>query len=495
VSAFSEGTFDGKPMIFADYGDILVWGDKVNPKKSPYVRLYYAPGGNISNVVDTVVVPSDLPEGWSIIVGDAAQGEGTRRWMCPTPTRGTENTATTGLVRIGPNVGPLYEKPGQGKTTYASEFAAPVPPAVPGEDYSVTLPINGVMNPDGTFAPRAADQIQSVKFVYRKDLDDATLVTNEVNLATKTTDANWGDQYTATIPSSYFPAAGHLMQWKVLITDGEGVEWTSPSFNNKDDGYEWYGTIVEPDSAAQMSGTLPTWHMFASGSHLTQMDVDADKQNLSLVPHNARVAIYDSSTSNYYDYVRIDLRSNTSAGFTKKGHGLRFAKSHPMTMQDGVTGETFFERLPGNTGMANPWTDVTSADEAAAGADVGYFMVPENNTDYNGHQVYITEFRCMEHLAEARGSIGAAELTIRKGLKQESDDVSGDYNEYAHSWSFKTDDGFTVNCYGNEEGKTMKAIWLSDNFSYSINVMGQGDVSDTYGLDDTTLKQLIEVTQ
>ena len=346
VSAFADGTFDGKPMIFENYGDILVWGDKVNPKKSPYVRLYYAPVSNASNivsVVDTVVIPSDLPEGWSIIVGDAAEGEGTRRWMCPTPTRGAANTATTGLIRIGPNVGPLYEKAGQKKTDLVSEFAAPVPPAVPGEDYSVTLPINGVMNPDGTFTPRAADQIQSIKFVYRKDLNDATLVTNEVNLATKTTDANWGDRYTATIPSSYFPAAGHLMQWKVLITDGEGVEWTSPSFNNKDDGYEWYGTIVEPDSDTQMSATLPTWHMFASGNHLTQMDVDADKQNLSLVPHNARVAIYDSSTSNYYDYVRIDLRDNTSAGFTKKGHGLRFAKSHPMTMTDAVTGEAVEE--------------------------------------------------------------------------------------------------------------------------------------------------------
>lgn len=341
VSAFAEGTFDGKPMIFEDYGDILVWGDKVNPKKSPYVRLYYAPGGSISNVVDTVVIPSDLPEGWSIIVGDAAEGEGTRRWMCPTPTRGTENTATTGLVRIGPNVGPLYEKAGQGKTTYANEFAVPTPPAVPGTDYAVTLPINGVMNPDGTFTPRAADQIQSIKFVYRKDLDDATLVTNEVNLATKTTDANWGDQYTATIPSSYFPAAGHLMQWKVLITDGEGVEWTSPSFNNKDDGYEWYGTIVEPGELN--SATLPTWHMFASGNHLSQMDKDANDQNLSLVPNNARIAIYDSSTSNYYDYVRIDLRGNTSAGFTKKGHGLRFAKSHPLTMQDVVTGEAVEE--------------------------------------------------------------------------------------------------------------------------------------------------------
>ena len=343
VSAFAEGTFDGKPMIFENYGNILVWGDKVNPKKSPYVRLYYAPEGDsdAGTVVDTVVVPSDLPEGWSIIVGDAAEGEGTRRWMCPTPTRGAANTATTGLTRIGPNVGPLYEKPDQKKTDLASEFAAITPPAVPGTDYTVTLAINAVMNPDGTFTPRAADQIHSVKFVYRKDLDDTTLVTNDINMASKTTDANWGDRYTATIPASFFPAAGHLMQWKVLITDGEGVEWTSPSFNNKDDGYEWYGTIVEPGELN--SATLPTWHMFASGNHLTQMNVDADKQDLSLVPNQARVAIYDSSTSNYYDYVRIDLRGHTSANFTKKGHGLRFAKAHPLTMRDCVTGEEIEE--------------------------------------------------------------------------------------------------------------------------------------------------------
>ena len=342
VSAFAEGTFNGKPMAFVDYGNILVWGDKVNPKKSPYVRLYYAPGGDSDNgtVVDTVVVPSDLPEGWSIIVGNAEEGEGTRRWMCPTPTRGTANTKTDGLTRIGPNVGPLYEKKGQKKTDFANEFAVPTPPAVPGTDYTVTLPINGVMNPDGSFTPRAADQIQSIKFVYRKDLDDATLVTNDINMATKTTVENWGDQYTATIPASDFPAAGHLMQWKVLITDGEGVEWTSPSFNNPDDGYEWYGTIVEADTATQMSATLPTWHMFADSESLEQMDVDASDQTLA---NNARVAIYDSSTSNYYDYVRIDLRGNTSKNFTKKSHGLRFAKSHPLTMTDVVTGEPIEE--------------------------------------------------------------------------------------------------------------------------------------------------------
>ena len=346
VSAFEHGTFDGKPMIMGEeLHNILVWGDKVNPKKSPYVRLYYAPGGDSDSgmVVDTVVIPSDVPEGYSIIVGEAEEGEGTRRWLCPTPTRGAANTLTDGLARLGPNVGPLYEKKGQQKTEYANEFAVPTPPAQPGVDYVVTLPINGVMNPDGAFTPRDADKITSVKLVYRKDLDDTTLTTGDNIVATKTTVENWGDQYTATIPSSFFPERGHLIQWKVLITDNEGVEWTSPSFNNKDDGYEWYGTIVEPDPETQMSKTLPTWHMFASGDHLSQMDVDADDQNRKLVPNQARVAIYDSSTSNYYDYVRIDLRGNTSAGFTKKGHGLRFAKAHPLTMVDSVTGETIEE--------------------------------------------------------------------------------------------------------------------------------------------------------
>ena len=248
------------------------------------------------------------------------------------------NTSTDGLKRIGPNVGPLYEKKGQKKTDLANEFAVPTPPAIPGEDYIVTLPINGVMNPDGTFTPRAADQIQSIKFVCRKDLDDATLVTNEVDIATKTADANWGDQYVAMIPASFFPSAGHLIQWKVLITDGEGVEWTSPSFNNPDDGYEWYGTIVEAPELE--SATLPTWHMFVDDANGVQMDKDVKNQTIA---NNARIAIYDSSTSNYYDYVRIDLRGNTSANFTKKGHGLRFAKAHPLTMKDVVTGELIEE--------------------------------------------------------------------------------------------------------------------------------------------------------
>ncbi len=331
-----------KPVRYPEYGNIIVYGKKVNPKKSPYVRLYYMPNDSTTNVVDTVVIPSDLPEGWSIIVGDAAEGEGTRRWMCPTPTRGKANTSTDGLKRIGPNVGPLYEISSLKKTDVANEFARPVAPAKPGADYAITLPVNPVMNPNGTFSPRTKDEIVSIKLVYRKDLDDSTLTTNDVALTKKTDKKAWGDQYTATIPANYLPNAGHLIQWKVLITDGEDVEWTSPSFNNPDDGYEWYGTIVEPDPETQMSSTLPTWHMFVDDASRAQMDYDKDDSRYTL-PNGARIAIYDSSTSNYYDYVRIDLRGNTSAGFTKKGHGLRFAKAHPLTMTDVVTGETIEE--------------------------------------------------------------------------------------------------------------------------------------------------------
>jgi len=339
VSAWAEADEDGvKPKLYgADLKGILVWPDKVNPKKSPFVRLIYTP---TDAIVDTVVVPSDVPEGCSIIVGEAGDGEATKRWLCPTPTRGRANTATEGLVRIGPNAGPLYEIAGGKKHDSASEFARLAPPAVPGEDYEITFSFNPVMHPTVAGGFRGEDAITDIRLVYRTDLTNATTIAS-VDMTTDNFDAkDWGHTYTATIPHAVFDTigAGHLIQWKFIATDTSGNEWTSPSFNNPDDGYEWYGTIVAAPELE--SATLPTWHMFASGEHLTQMDVDADKQTL---PDNARVAIYDSSTSNYYDYVRIDLRGNTSRNFTKKSHGLRFAKAHPLTMKDIVSGGTIKE--------------------------------------------------------------------------------------------------------------------------------------------------------
>lgn len=155
----------------------------------------------------------------------------------------------------------------------------------------------------------------------------------------KTTSADklLGDVYTATIPASAITTPGARVLFAANITDGANRTFRSPSFKNPDDGYEWYGTIVEP-TANQLSSTLQTLHLFVDANSKVQMDKDADDQNLAVVPYNARCGIYDSSTGFYYDNVRIDLRGNTSAGFAKKSHGLRFNKSQPLTCTDPVTG-------------------------------------------------------------------------------------------------------------------------------------------------------------
>ncbi|MBO6114620.1 MAG: hypothetical protein J6P57_06140 [Lachnospiraceae bacterium] len=161
--------------------------------------------------------------------------------------------------------------------------------------------------------------------------------------------------------------------------------------------------------------------------------------------------------------------------------------------EDTTTGQTT-QAENGETGMVDPWIFVASSTDAAEGAGVGYFMVPEDGMSLDGGEVHMYGFKYMEGIAEADGSVGAAEITIRKGLKQDTEDVSGDYNEYSFEWTVETED-WEVKCYGNEEGKTMKAIWLSDNFSYSIAIRGQGDLYDTYGLGDDDIKKLVTAIQ
>ena len=99
-------------------------------------------------------------------------------------------------------------------------------------------------------------------------------------------------------------------------------------------------------------------------------------------------------------------------------------------------------------------------------------------------------YQYMMHLAEADGTIGTAELTVRKGLNQESKDVSGDFNEYAEEWDLEAD-GWTVHCFGNEKGKASKAIWISDNFSYSITTRDQDDPEVAYPLSDEAVTALV----
>ena len=148
----------------------------------------------------------------------------------------------------------------------------------------------------------------------------------------------------------------------------------------------------------------------------------------------------------------------------------------------------------GMAGMANPWSEADSAEAAAEGAGVGYFELPENNTNTSGGPVSFTSFHYMKGLAHADGFIGTAELVARTGLKQDGEDVSGDYTTYKFDWTEELD-GIQVKCFGQEKGKTMKAVWVTDNFSYCILVRGQGDIQDVYGIDADAVIALVSAIQ
>ncbi len=136
----------------------------------------------------------------------------------------------------------------------------------------------------------------------------------------------------------------------------------------------------------------------------------------------------------------------------------------------------------GTVGMANPWSDVSTAGEAAEGAGVGYFTLPDSGANVGTVTVNWSVFRWMTGLAEARGTVGNAELTIRKGLKENGTDVSGDYGTYEKEWTVDVG-GVTVNCFGDKNGMTFKALWTTDNFSYSIFLRDDGATG--LGADDT----------
>ena len=147
-----------------------------------------------------------------------------------------------------------------------------------------------------------------------------------------------------------------------------------------------------------------------------------------------------------------------------------------------------------DVGIANPWSEVSTPTEAAQGAGVEDLVLLENGTETSGGRVDFDSYQYMEGIAQANGYIGVADLTVRKGLKKEGENISGDYTEYAYGWTQDVD-GIQVSCSGNEEGKVMNAVWDTDNYSYSMIVRGQGDIFDTYGIDAEAVSALVIAIQ
>lgn len=144
------------------------------------------------------------------------------------------------------------------------------------------------------------------------------------------------------------------------------------------------------------------------------------------------------------------------------------------------------------TGLANPWSDVGSAEEAAKGAGIDSFVIAEDPGLDLG-ELFERTYRCMDGIAEARLEYPASALTVRKGTIAEEGDISGDYTEYANTWTQDVN-GIEVTCFGNREGDATKSIWTVDNMYFSIVAEGLGGDQD-FGLNAERLTAMVSSIQ
>jgi hypothetical protein len=146
-----------------------------------------------------------------------------------------------------------------------------------------------------------------------------------------------------------------------------------------------------------------------------------------------------------------------------------------------------------SAGIANPWQDAASAEEAAAGAGIDAFPLPEGEIADLGKPFDIT-YRYMNGMAEARYEFGASAITVRtaKLTEGESFDISGDYNTYAHEWT-ENIANLPIACAGNREGESTKTYWGNDNGDVAHSLVAEGLGGDTdFGLNTERLTVFVE---
>lgn len=192
------------------------------------------------------------------------------------------------------------------------------------------------------------------------------------------------------------------------------------------------------------------------------------------------------------------------------GHGfMTFKEGDPLTMtwQDDIEDagkDMVFEysstapEESGETGIANPWSEVGSLAEAAEKAGLDGFDIAEGSEISLG-KLDVSAYRCMDGLAEAVIEFPASEIRIRKGLASVAaqgvgeGDISGDYGEYKYNWT-QNIKGLEVKCFGNREGDASKTIWQLDDMCFSITATGLGGDED-FGLNADDISSLINGIQ
>ncbi len=130
-------------------------------------------------------------------------------------------------------------------------------------------------------------------------------------------------------------------------------------------------------------------------------------------------------------------------------------------------------------GMANPWSDHETLEDAEAAAGF-LFTLPAVIDGYQAEH-----FRSMgDAIIEVIyvDAEGEEAFRLRKGKGQ--DDISGDYNNYDNTYDINSK-GVDINMQGNEDG-IHRIVFCSDTYSYSFT-------AGTCVPDESQVKDLLSV--
>ena len=319
---------------------VVVWGSDDNPYEDPAVVI----SGNVIREGVMKFKASNTPmitlfdnannelDSFQMVAG-LADGQS----MGPSANFDGVNFYYFGKKKITPGAANNYD----GATALGAEFVSEAHSAD-----EVALDTDLIVT--STWAPLVGSTIAGVKMFYR------LAFSNEVEVAMS--DSGDGLAWTATIPASVYASAtpGSLIRWRFVATDSFGRTTKEPAFGSADSSPEYYGTITAPGFECD----LPVFHLFVADQgvgtdipddptddprNLAAMDIDSDALATASggiyadMEIGSRCSIYHNG--HLYDNVSIDLRGNTSAGFQKKSHGLKFNKSDKLAYVNPYTGE------------------------------------------------------------------------------------------------------------------------------------------------------------
>ena len=137
-----------------------------------------------------------------------------------------------------------------------------------------------------------------------------------------------------------------------------------------------------------------------------------------------------------------------------------------------------------SSSSSTTWTQAPSAADAAKGAGISGFNVPDRTVIADFVFTHPT-FGYAEHVAQATYEVpNAAKLIVRKAEGSHSASVTDrDKSEFSESWK-NTYEGFEVTSYGPKQGTAVICLWNDGTKEYGVTIEGQNGKDVTMDAED-----------